>query len=91
MNEKMLSKFVNEGGISKIGHAGYTLLSFIVEKAKEAGYPEVLELDIQETKFKCRIASNQHLKYVRDKLVEQKCVKDYQPNGQTGIFFLNYK
>lgn len=92
----MLNKFINDGGISRIGQTPFALLAFIVTKAKEQSYPEKVMIDVRESMYKARINSHQHLAHIRKKLLENNCIKDYRPgrdegcNQDVGFYFLNY-
>lgn len=91
MNENGLKDFMDKGGIERIGHKAYALLSFIVEKAKEQNYPEVLELSVQETKYKTKLPDNYQLKRARDTLINENLISSYEPKRETGFYYLNYK
>lgn len=90
LNENGLANFIKSGGIEKIGHRAYTLLSFLTEKAKEAGYPEVLEISVQETKYKCNLPGDMQLKRARDTLIQEGVINGYEPNRETGFYYLKY-
>lgn len=90
MTQDDLKKFVDTGGVERIGHAPYTLLSFIIQRAEEQGYPDVVEISVRESMYKAKIRSYQRLCQVRDKLKEEGCIKSYEPKGDTGFYYLNY-
>ncbi|SKC86901.1 hypothetical protein [Maledivibacter halophilus] len=90
MTQDELKKFVDEGGVEKIGHAAYALLSLISQKAEEQGYPEIIEISVRESMYKAKIRSYQRLCQVRDNLKEEGCIKSYEPKGDTGFYYLNY-
>lgn len=90
MTEDMLERFINNGGIEKIGHAAYALLSFLVNKAKQQNYPKKIEISVRESMYKARIRSHQHLAYARKILEKEHCIYGYEPKGDTGFYFLDY-
>jgi len=91
LNKNGLADFIKSGGIEKIGHRAYALLSFLVEKAKEEGYPEVIEISVQETKYKANLPDDYKLKRARDTLITEGLISSYEPNRDTGFYYLNYK
>lgn len=92
MTDNQLSKFIEQGGIEKIGQASFTLLSLIVNKAKTLGYPKQIDISVREIMYKCKFRGHNQLKLARDTLIENGCIKDYQnPNHlDSGTFFLKY-
>lgn len=92
MTEEQLTKFINNGGIDKIGHAAFTLLAVIVEKAKQSGYPKVLEVSVSELMYKAKFRGYQQFKTARDTLTREGIIKRYinANRGEMGTFFLNY-
>lgn len=90
MTRDDLKEFVNAGGVEKIGHASYALLSFIIQQAESQGYPKSVEVSVSESMYKANIGSIQRLCQIRQKLVEESCIESYESNGRTGYYYLTY-
>lgn len=92
MTEEKLTEFINTGGIDRIGHAAFTLLAVIVEKAKQNGYPEALDISVSELMYKAKFRGYQQFKTARDTLKREGIIKRYMNanRGEIGTFFLNY-
>lgn len=91
MYEDMLTDFINNGGIEKIGHQAFALLAFLVDKAKANNYPDVLEISVRESSYKTKLGVKMALPRAREKLLSEDLIKSYEPKGDIGFYYLNYK
>lgn len=92
MTEAKLAEFIEDGGINKIGHLGFTLLAIIVNKAKQQNYNDKVEIEVSEMMFKGKIKSYTQLKKARDILIKNKIIEKYENKrgNSAGTFSLKY-
>lgn len=86
----MLTKFINNGGIERIGHQAFALLAFLVDKAKTQSYPEILEISVRESSYKTKLGTRMALPRAREKLTNEGLIKGYEPGGDIGFYYLKY-
>lgn len=91
MTQKRLNELINSGIVDRVGKSAFTLLSVIVNKAKEESYPEVLEASISEIRYKTGLRARSSYKNAKDILLDEELIKGYEYTRDTGYFYLNYE